>query len=436
MHATKTEQPTTSIISADRAGRARAESSPSGHDAGSFGQDLKGALGAGLAQGAQDLQPTQLLIDTFGALDAARGASAEDITSQSSARLHERPGFGDAPTTTSDAKTRLGRAPVKSELATETGGARAIEAGERRTIEPARVQEAGPDAGRERAAERPGVSDRTGAPTALRDRAPVETPGSTRTESNNTPPASPAGSAGGGAIEGLKGEPQIAAARIGAIGRAAGAAPGGASQSSGASPAVAGASNQLGKEPAKVFKLVPANAPKGGTERALTSQVMRGLAQVLRQDGGTLKMKLQPRTLGEIEIQLRLQAGSVQGEITAATQSARALLTKNLDELVSSLETRGVTVDRLEVKLAEGAAGERNGQTGDRSGFDGGHGSRDEGGDRNGARRNAPTPDAGREGHEGSAEPDGSHRRESGSPGGQGRPWADDAGFLRLDTLV
>jgi hypothetical protein len=90
-------------------------------------------------------------------------------------------------------------------------------------------------------------------------------------------------------------------------------------------------------------------------EDAASAQVQRGLAQVLRQRGGTLHMKLAPAELGEVRIELRLERGRVGGTIEAGSEAARDLLSRNLDALKASLERRGVTVDRLDVRL-HGAA--------------------------------------------------------------------------------
>lgn len=66
-------------------------------------------------------------------------------------------------------------------------------------------------------------------------------------------------------------------------------------------------------------------------------------------------MKLAPAELGEVRIALRIERGRVGGTIEAGNDAARELLSRNLDALKASLERRGVTVDRLDVRL-NGAA--------------------------------------------------------------------------------
>lgn len=93
--------------------------------------------------------------------------------------------------------------------------------------------------------------------------------------------------------------------------------------------------------------------------RTFEAQLQRGLAQVLRQKGGTLSLKLTPNELGEVKVSLSLAKGRVDGSIEATTESARGLLEQNIEKLKSSLEQRGITVDRLEVRLAGAGSSER-----------------------------------------------------------------------------
>ena len=86
--------------------------------------------------------------------------------------------------------------------------------------------------------------------------------------------------------------------------------------------------------------------------RTFEAQLQRGLAQVLRQKGGTLSLRLNPVNLGEVKISLSIAQGRVDGAIEATSETARGLLQQNIDKLKSSLEQRGITVDRLEVRLA------------------------------------------------------------------------------------
>lgn len=85
----------------------------------------------------------------------------------------------------------------------------------------------------------------------------------------------------------------------------------------------------------------------------LMAQFGRGLAAALRQNGGTVTIRLQPQELGDLKIRVQLQNGRVDARFEAATEHARDLLDQNLHSLRSALETRGLTVDRLDVMAAE-----------------------------------------------------------------------------------
>ncbi|GAB5495946.1 MAG: hypothetical protein Phyf2KO_10260 [Phycisphaerales bacterium] len=93
--------------------------------------------------------------------------------------------------------------------------------------------------------------------------------------------------------------------------------------------------------------------------RTFEAQLQRGLAQVLRQKGGTLSLRLTPTELGEVKVSLSIAKGRVDGSIEASNESARGLLEQNIEKLKSSLEQRGITVDRLEVRLAGAGSSER-----------------------------------------------------------------------------
>lgn len=99
----------------------------------------------------------------------------------------------------------------------------------------------------------------------------------------------------------------------------------------------------------------PGSQPSPGADRArpLLTQVSRGVASILRQEGGSLSLKLRPDTLGELKINLRVQNGSVEATFKADNAQARDLLKSTLSQLKETLETNGVRVDRLRVELAD-----------------------------------------------------------------------------------
>lgn len=85
-------------------------------------------------------------------------------------------------------------------------------------------------------------------------------------------------------------------------------------------------------------------------ESALSAQVSRGLAQVLKGGGGEITLRLRPEQLGEVRAQVRMENGVVSVRIEAASDEARALLERESSSLRSALEARGLTVEHVRVE--------------------------------------------------------------------------------------
>jgi flagellar hook-length control protein FliK len=95
------------------------------------------------------------------------------------------------------------------------------------------------------------------------------------------------------------------------------------------------------------------NAPspfKLEQESALSAQVSRGLAQVLKGGGGEITLRLRPEQLGEVRAQVRMEHGVVSVRIEAASEEARSLLERDSSSLRSALEARGLTVEHVRVE--------------------------------------------------------------------------------------
>jgi len=88
-----------------------------------------------------------------------------------------------------------------------------------------------------------------------------------------------------------------------------------------------------------------------------TPGVARGLDALARQRGGSLVMRLDPPSLGQLRLEMQMQGGRVSVLMTAAGETARSLLHDHLGSLRQALEDRGLAVDRLAVETA-GRTGE------------------------------------------------------------------------------
>lgn len=86
------------------------------------------------------------------------------------------------------------------------------------------------------------------------------------------------------------------------------------------------------------------------------SAVSRGLSAAVLQKGGSLTLRLTPESLGQVRIDMQLERGSVAVRLEAGTAAAHELLESTLTMLRSSLESKGLSVERLSVHLAPGAS--------------------------------------------------------------------------------
>ncbi|MEQ9616916.1 MAG: flagellar hook-length control protein FliK [Phycisphaerales bacterium] len=106
------------------------------------------------------------------------------------------------------------------------------------------------------------------------------------------------------------------------------------------------------------------DAEAAQNERAVASSVSRGLAAAVQQRGGSLTIRLTPATLGTVKIDLELAQGRVSVDLHASTDLAQDAISKNISLLRSSLESKGLTVDRIAVQLTPATNQSNNASTG------------------------------------------------------------------------
>ena len=80
------------------------------------------------------------------------------------------------------------------------------------------------------------------------------------------------------------------------------------------------------------------------------ARVMRGVRGVINQNGGSVKVRLNPPELGVVRVQMKIDHGTVVAQLQAEHESARTLLTHQLSQLRHALESHGLTVDKLDVQ--------------------------------------------------------------------------------------
>lgn len=93
---------------------------------------------------------------------------------------------------------------------------------------------------------------------------------------------------------------------------------------------------------------LPSNqaAPRSAS---LPDQVARGLATLLRHQGGSVTIRLTPETLGQIKINLKIEDAHVWATFQPSSDASHDAIGQSLASLRASLESRGLVVERLEV---------------------------------------------------------------------------------------
>lgn len=86
--------------------------------------------------------------------------------------------------------------------------------------------------------------------------------------------------------------------------------------------------------------------------KALTSQVVRGLALALRQGTGRVTLRLHPEHLGQVVVRVTVDRGQVTASLKASDPAARQLLSSSTDDLRAALEARGLSVERIDIEPA------------------------------------------------------------------------------------
>lgn len=88
-------------------------------------------------------------------------------------------------------------------------------------------------------------------------------------------------------------------------------------------------------------------------EKAFQAQVGRGLAQALRSGNGEVTLRLRPENLGQLSVRVQVQQNQVTATFEARHAEAQRMLEGSRDVLRQQLEARGLTVERIEVRLIE-----------------------------------------------------------------------------------
>lgn len=282
------------------------------------------------------------------------------------------------------------------------------------------------------------------------ERGRAETPNETGVSQVAAPPRTGGAPAGASA-----GAPVSAAASVGGASAARGGA--GASApppASGMPNAIAAPGRTDGARPGPTIAPKPgAPTPSRSQEAQLAAQVQRGLFAALRQQGGSVTMRLAPDALGAMTVRLSVQGARVQATFEPTNEQAQRLLERSVETLRAALESKGLSVERITVQPAWNAGGRASeAGPGPEQGSSGGDGARgrETGGDdgdasaRSGGGREDPgshpaerrarvTDDAGDAPTDGAAEPGRLGEDRGGAPGSTTR---NGGAGTRLDRVV
>lgn len=114
-------------------------------------------------------------------------------------------------------------------------------------------------------------------------------------------------------------------------------------------------------------QLVDTQAARETEQSALNNaRLTRGLANAVQQRGGAVTLRLTPPEIGTVRIQMQITGTSLAATLHAETASAHQMLTQQLGQLRASLESQGLSVERLHVQqMQQTQPGTANEQAGD-----------------------------------------------------------------------
>ncbi len=95
------------------------------------------------------------------------------------------------------------------------------------------------------------------------------------------------------------------------------------------------------------------------SKQHVPAQVSRALAQIVSQGGGKTTLRLNPRSLGQVRIDVQMKQGVVSAQLRAEHRQAQDLLRSSISVLRAALEKCGVSVERLEV-VDSGSSSDRS----------------------------------------------------------------------------
>jgi flagellar hook-length control protein FliK len=127
------------------------------------------------------------------------------------------------------------------------------------------------------------------------------------------------------------------------------------------------ASSPTAPSPAATAAPAAPAAPSPTAQFAQANQptIVSAIRGTLLPAGGTMSITLTPPELGALQVTVRVENGVISASFETSNEQATRLLSHNLSQLKTSLETQGVSVDRLHVHQSSGSENSSSSQNSD-----------------------------------------------------------------------
>lgn len=100
-----------------------------------------------------------------------------------------------------------------------------------------------------------------------------------------------------------------------------------------------------------------------GDEALNSARLARGLQSAVAQRGGSVTLRLTPPEMGTVRIQMQITAARVSVQFHAETQQGQSMLTQQLGQLRTTLESHGLQVERITVQTMHPGQSQNNAST-------------------------------------------------------------------------
>ena len=98
--------------------------------------------------------------------------------------------------------------------------------------------------------------------------------------------------------------------------------------------------------------------------RSVVDQVIKEMAIQIRGNSSEMRITLQPESLGEVSLKIRMEDGKMQAQIDVTQPAVKAAIETNMPQLRQALSARGIEVQRIDVFVPEQSLSKESGEGG------------------------------------------------------------------------